>query len=51
LDGARRDRQVAGDVLVGPAALGEQDDPGAIAELAVGSRTKDLLQLRPLAQR
>jgi hypothetical protein len=51
LDAARRDAEVLGDVLMRSAARGEQDDLGAIAELAVGRGTKDSLQTLPLGKR
>jgi hypothetical protein len=51
LDAGRGDAEVLGDVLMRSAALGEQDDLGAIAELAVGCGTKDSLQTLPLGKR
>ena len=42
LDGARRDAQVGGDVLVGPTPMGHADDLEAIPDLAV-SRLQERL--------
>ena len=44
LDGTWGDIQVSGDVLMGPAALGQQDDLGAVAQAAVVGVSKGLLQ-------
>lgn len=42
--GASADAQVGGDVLVGPAAVGQQDDLEPVAEFAVLGGTKGLLE-------
>ena len=44
LDGAGGDPQVGGDVLVGPAPVGQPDDLEAVAELAVGGLAEGLFE-------
>lgn len=44
LDGAWGDAQVSGDVLMGPPPLGQQDDPGVVAQAAVVGVPKGVVQ-------